>query len=133
MVLWLFSFSLNEMPSSGRHYAIALTHLIDRILSACDFRQKCRLLIRPNNNVYFPQLVLSGFFTLLETLRLRFDHLTAHGGFQLAVFRLPIGYRILGSPVVESSFHICFHPLLTSSLAEKSSSKLHFDENKFDN
>ena len=56
-----------------------------------------------------------------------------HGGFRLAVSHWPSAYIwILGSQVVESSVYICFHSLLTSSLAEKSSSKLHFDENKFE-
>ena len=58
----------------------------------------------------------------------------AHGGFWLAVSHgLSAHIWILGSWVVESSFHICCHSLLTSSLAEKSSSKLRFDENKFYN
>ena len=80
------------MPSSGRHYPIALncSHPFR------DFGQKCSLLIRPNKNLHFPQSVLSGFFTLLETLRSRFGHLTLH----TAVFGWP--YHIGCLPKFES-------------------------------
>ena len=49
----------------------------------------------------------------------------AHGGFRLAVSHWPSAHIwILGSRVVESSFHICFHSLLTSSLADNQEAKV---------
>ena len=70
----------------------------------------CEWPFRPNKNVYFPQLVLSGFFTLLETRKIEvWPPYATHGGFRLAVSHCPSAHIwILGSRVVTSSFYICF-------------------------